>query len=75
MTVLLSLKMILEKPISISIKHETVFKDETDTPIEELEEMNEKQVKEEDKKASQLMEEVAKEVKDIMNQDGGKEFE
>jgi hypothetical protein len=58
--------MILEKTISISIKHETSYKDETEIPETVEEQLSEEELKKQDKKTSDIVMGVMKEVKDIM---------
>jgi hypothetical protein len=58
--------MILEKTISISIKHETIYKDQTDVPQESFKELSEKELKESDQKTGQIVNAVVEEMKDIM---------
>jgi hypothetical protein len=58
--------MILTKTISISIKHETTYKDQTDIPQESYKEMTDKEIKENDEKTGQIVGAVVNEIKDIM---------
>ena len=58
--------MILEKTISISIKHTNTYKDETDIPVEKLKEMNETEIKKQDENNDKLMKAVTEEIKDVM---------
>lgn len=58
--------MILTKTISVSIKHENVFKDVTDVPVEQIEKLDESQIKKEDEDASRTIQAVMESVDNLM---------
>ncbi len=62
--------MILEKKISILIKHETFYKDQTDLPQENFKQLSEKELKEQDSNNVSLVNAVLGEMKDIMKVGG-----